>query len=411
MEAIGVVGPTRPARVNRVDIPEVDQRPRRPHIACIDGLRAVAAGTILVYHAAFLAGTTQSKTIGPYLDRLDIGVPIFFVISGFLLYLPFVDSHVNDRRIPAVGLYLRRRVLRIFPAYWVALTATLVAGLTAAPIRNVWDWTAYYGLLQTYSPAHLFGGLPQAWTLCIEVSFYAFLPLYALLLRHLCRQSGRLSVLRFEIGGLVLLYGTSVAFRAWEWNALPFGGESFRWLPAQLDYFALGMALAVAHRYLANRAVPSTVARALGTAPWAWWGAAVGFWWLSVQLTIPVGKVGVGAVTSMEQQFLYGATAFFLMVPAVFCTNDRGVVSGLLANRPMAFLGTISYGVYLWHYTVLLGWYEITGTSVFGGGLPRVLAVCILVSGLLAALSWLVVEKPAQGLGRQRRQESRVPSS
>lgn len=402
--------PTRSFDGHAVSSRPVDRHMKRPRFPCIDGVRAIAAGTIFVYHAAGMTGTSNRKTIGPYLGQLHIGVPIFIVISGFLLYLPFVDSHINGQPAPAGGSFLCRRALRILPAYWLALTVAVLASF-AAPIRSLWEGIIYYGLLQSYSSRYVFGGLPQGWTLCLEAAFYLCLPLYAICLRRLSQRTDRRFVLRFEIAGLVLLYGAGVAFRAWEWTAVPFGVQSLTWLPAQLDYFALGMALALVHRQVANRAVPGIMSRALGAAPLAWWGLALGCWVLSVQLVIGMGKTGTDPLTLLEQEFLTGATAFFLLVPAAFSTNDRGVVSGVLANRPIAFFGKISYGVYLWHITVLLTWFRVTGMPPLTGGLPGVLAVCVLGTSLVATFSWVAIERPAQRLGRRRRQVVRTSSS
>jgi peptidoglycan/LPS O-acetylase OafA/YrhL len=119
-----------------------------------------------------------------------VGVTIFFVISGFLLYRPFVLAQLQEERLPRVRSYAVRRFLRIVPCYWVALTVVaLVLGLddvfTASGIPT------YYGFLQAYSDDTFAGGIGQAWTLCVEVAFYAFLPVWAVFMRAVQRPARR----------------------------------------------------------------------------------------------------------------------------------------------------------------------------------------------------------------------------
>src|SRR3954452_12960796 len=89
----------------------------------VDGLRAVAALLVIVHHAGIYAvlGGTDS-VLRPYVARLDVGVAIFFLISGFLLYRPFVRARFRSIGAPRPLAYGWRRFLRIVPAYWVALT-------------------------------------------------------------------------------------------------------------------------------------------------------------------------------------------------------------------------------------------------------------------------------------------------
>src|SRR3954453_13942377 len=96
--------------------------PGNPRFPLVDGLRAVAALSVLVTHTAFLSGFNGHGLLGGITARLDVGVALFFVISGFLLYRPFVAARMGGRGGPRAGLYFRRRALRILPAYWLALT-------------------------------------------------------------------------------------------------------------------------------------------------------------------------------------------------------------------------------------------------------------------------------------------------
>lgn len=374
---------------------------RRPHFPGFDGLRAIAAATVLVHHAANIAGRDHATTIGAYFEHMDIGVAIFFLISGFLLYRPFVWSHLAGEEPPGLGRYFRHRALRIFPAYWVALTVTVVVfGAASLPIRGLGDAVIYFGLFQIYSPAHLWGGLAQAWSLCTEVSFYAFLPLYALVVRRLARAGDARRIVPVEIAGLATLYAGSVAFRILEFHAFPSHPETLRWLPANLDYFALGMGLAVASSWAATAGAAAVARRGTAvTAVASWAAAGACFWLVASRFSASRGVVpGLGVL--LGTQLLYGAAALFLLLPAVFAATARDPVRVFLASAPMEFLGRVSYGIYLWHVFVLLLWYDATGTLVFSGGLGWLLVTGVLGSVAVATASWYLIERPALALAR-----------
>ena len=102
--------------------------PGNPRFPLFDGLRALAALSILVFHTAAATGASVGEGgLSPYLLQLNVGVAIFFAISGFLLYRPFVAAKVGDAPAVHLGQYARRRFLRIVPAYWVALTILAVS--------------------------------------------------------------------------------------------------------------------------------------------------------------------------------------------------------------------------------------------------------------------------------------------
>jgi len=155
----------------------------RPHFPCFDGLRALAVIGVIACHVAFVTGATVQTRYGDYLAHPDLAPALFFFISGFLLYRVYVAGNFAGRAPMPVGAFWWRRVLRIIPAYWLALTVLIIAfGL---PVSGPHDIVVYYGLVQIYDTHRFLGAIPQAWTLCVEVSFYLFLQAYAWLLRRL----------------------------------------------------------------------------------------------------------------------------------------------------------------------------------------------------------------------------------
>ena len=166
-----------------------------------DSLRALAAISILVVHVGIFSGVYGNSWYGPYIANLDIGVPFFFLLSAFLLYRPFVAARVEGRDYGSLLTYARRRFIRIVPAYWAVLTiSAVVPGMAGAFSSN---WWVYYGLLQNYpiytgegncsaaAPNALDTfrcGVPPAWSLAVEVMFYAALPVFALAAAWLGRR-------------------------------------------------------------------------------------------------------------------------------------------------------------------------------------------------------------------------------
>ena len=92
----------------------------------VDAVRAIAALLILAYHAAFVLGGLTPDGAGRWFAHLNVGVPLFFAISGFLLYRPFVAARLDGRPPPGLRAYWVRRALRIVPAYWLALTIVAI---------------------------------------------------------------------------------------------------------------------------------------------------------------------------------------------------------------------------------------------------------------------------------------------
>ena len=361
-----------------------------------DGYRALAAMAVLVFHVGFVSAfTLRHGHAGSFVARLDSGVALFFLISGFLLYRPFVVAHLSGKTGPRLGPYLRRRALRILPAYWVALTIVVYV-LHQATIRGPRAFVVYYGLLQIYSPKYLGGGISQAWSLCTEISFYLFLPLYAWALRGLARRLRR-SVLAVELAGLALLYGGALAWRWWVVAASHHAGitvASLDWLPANADLFALGMLLAVLSAREESASAP--VLLAAGRRPWLWWSAAgVTFWLVSTQLGLPRDLSAPSAGAWMGREVLYGVTAFCLLVPGAFGPSHAGLGRRLLGFRPVQFLGLISYGVYLWHEAAIEQFRRWTNTPFFGGHVVGMFVVVVLISVVVSAVSYVVVERPA----------------
>ena len=383
------------------------------HFAGFDGLRAIAAISILLLHTAFISGFTTRSSFGAYTSRLEIGVSVFFLISGFLLYRPFAVSHLARRRAPNTRRFWERRLLRIVPAYWLALTLlTYVFHLVT--LGPGWQEVfIHYFFLQIYFPKAVFFGIPQAWSICTEMSFYLFLPLYAVVVGLRRRVQERQMVA--EVVGIASLFVISLGFRWWSTNIpyirvvnghfqavcypnchtqAPFSALMVDWLPARLDLFAFGMLLAVLSAWWTERdSEPGWLSNRW--MPWlSWTGAAVVFVWASHLGVARTPLYLTRPIQGIQLQTLYGIFAFLLLLPAVFGPQDRSFIRRVLQFWPITALGVISYGIYLWHLDLINQVLSWTGWKQ--GAIPYwELVACVLAVTIAAAsISYFGLEKP-----------------
>jgi peptidoglycan/LPS O-acetylase OafA/YrhL len=372
-------------------------------------MRAVAVLAVLLVHSAAAARAEGPSLAGRLVAHMNVGVTIFFVISGFLLYRPFISSRTGGAAPPRVADYAKRRVLRIYPAYWLALTA-----LTLAPgVTGVFDghWLGQYGLVQTLpfastptcTEAPLQCGLAQTWSLVAEATFYLLLPMYVVLANRLA--SGRRGS-RWIPRELVVLAALSALFTAIEFSGER--GELVDWIsrsaPGYALWFGLGMGLAIlsvgAH---ANRTAGAFVRR-LARRPMVPWLMA-GAIYLALSLWLPPSAFVFERGQQIVTHVAFGLIAALLVIPAVFPGERPNGPARLLANPVVAWLGLISYGIFLWHYvfTIKLGY---AGSAL---SFPVILAITLAGSTCLAALSYYLVERPILRLKYRRILPRRAP--
>ncbi|MFZ0043023.1 MAG: acyltransferase [Solirubrobacteraceae bacterium] len=338
--------------------PTVAPPPGNPRFALFDALRGIAVLCIIAYHVTSLTGLFNRPVIGDLFAVLgNQALIFFFVISGFLLYRPYVNAHRRGRPVPSARRYARRRFLRIVPAYWVALTILAIYPGISGVFSG--DWWRYYFFLQGYSNRTLLHGIPPAWSLTVEVSFYLLLPLWALLVRRLSGLLGRGSWLRAELTLLAFpaLLGLSIQVAA---SRLLISSLLATTLLGECVWLALGMALAVASVRGEERPHPGAVRRLVIDHPAVCWLGAIACLIGATAVLHPGGLFNI-IISLHEVQplartlggiVLTAGMATFLVAPAVFGENAGGVPRRILAWSPLKLLGLISYGVYLYHLTI-----------------------------------------------------------
>ncbi|OYP35432.1 acyltransferase family protein [Rhodopirellula sp. MGV] len=337
----------------------------------IDGLRAIAVLSVVIYHA------------GLGLSGGFVGVDVFFVISGYLV------TGIIRRQILAQSFSLRqfycRRIRRIFPAAAVVTAVVLAFGYRSVMSVDLTQ-IAKASLAQSFFVSNAFfwsesgyfsrdvmtKPMLHFWSLAIEEQFYLFFPLVLVVLAKLPSRFVRhviafVTVLSF----LLAFYGTyrhtSATFyllptRAWE--LLAGGWLAFR--PRDVDETAARTSTSP----LKSMAMSSEILSAAGLMAIVW-----SVFWIDESIAFP-GWVAVVPV--------FGAVA-------VIATNERRQTwaGRLLSIRPVVFVGLISYSLYLWHWPLMaMARYFVVDPS------RSLLLVIALLSLPIAALSWRLIEQP-----------------
>jgi peptidoglycan/LPS O-acetylase OafA/YrhL len=364
-------------------------------------VRGIAAIAVVVVHSWLFAASSGHGTglVDRLVVRLDSMVAIFFLLSAFLLYRPMIAHRTGGPARPRVADFARRRFLRIYPAYWVALTVLAIVPGLAGVFSDKW-WT-FYSLTEYLHPVTNTAvcegqgyrcGLLQSWTLTVELTFYAILPIYALLAARLAQGREVRSWLRAELVLIALLATASLAL-----NLLPLGLREKSWFTytfaAHFDWLGLGLALAALSVVYGRReeALPRPL-RAAASNPGMCWAGALVLYFVTVLAFKPI-PFTVAPFTNAEFlgiHLLQCGIATLLLIPVVFGNPNAGVPRRILSNRYLLWLGLVSYGFYLWQVTI--------GIDLgFGGAessFATVLIGTVLIALPLAAVSYYLIERP-----------------
>ncbi|HET7731065.1 MAG TPA: acyltransferase [Usitatibacter sp.] len=371
------------------------------NIPAFDGMRGVAVLWVIGFHYVALREAAADPWVEalralPALDSIVrngyLGVDLFFLISGFLLMLPWYLHARSGQPAPAAGPFYARRFRRIAPAYYVQLAALF---LVVIPLLRgadywkrdlyviAWNVAAHGGFVHNTSPltSGSMGINGALWTLAVEAQYYLLLPLLAPLLVRAPLRSAAIAfavaiawqhAARHGLEPIVAAYQRAGAHWAWPENVIRV--LLVTQLPSYLGHFALGSLLGRA--WLLARERPPSPRERLSVALAGWMGALVVFALLASR--IPVWG---------EQTWLLTTAALGALLYAA-ARGDGALARVLLARGPLAFVGRISYSAYLWHLPVLL-----LLLHAAPGPSALLLPAYLLAVVALSWLSWRLIER------------------
>ncbi|MGH2487030.1 MAG: acyltransferase family protein [Ktedonobacterales bacterium] len=403
-------------------------------IRSLDGLRAVAALSVLTFHAIqlthdhlLLAGADFSFLA----FYLQTGVHLFFILSGFLLFMPYARAMLDARPLPSARRFYQRRALRILPAYWVCLAILVLVALPSyLSIFGLKDILFHLALVHDDSYYFSRGIEGPFWTLAVEAQFYLILPLVALGISRIVgasRSVARLvtGLLAFIALALVARYGDAIVqgrHLTMAPSALATAMSVFLrvTLGAQgkfLDVFGVGMLCGVLY-VAAERGqwMRRTATRMLGVACFiAGLGAIVGLAALEYhkEIAVPAYFLVVNRrdILTLVGPLLVGC-GYALVVLGVLWSGRA--IRGVFEGRVIVFVGLISYSLYLWQEPLLrLCTPALTSVSAHWR-IGISLLAGLLMTVPVAYLSYQFVERPflrrRQRLARAVQQSEKIPT-
>ncbi len=377
-------------------------------IAELDGLRAIACLTVLLGH--FDAVTSRVSFSGAWTELVTIlnpsmGVLCFFTLSGFLLTYLAVLEHRQTGEFDVRAFYTRR-VFRIWPLHFVVVATVMLLVSPFGPlpidersfrwcVENLWpyllfvnNWSMGFrgvGGHQDFSPPML----NISWSIAIEEQVYLLFPLVMLAVLGASRR--RLIVVSGAVVGLATAYRL---YALLTWGPEQGGRLGVIYL-ATPSYFDVVLAGGIAGWICASRRLAGAQPMARRSSRWLGVAVLVGLVGVSLawRYVYTVGSTYLDVVVYPLMGAVFGAGMFWV------ATNPSSLLTGVLRWRPLRVLGTLSFGLYLWHFTARTIAYELVeGFRPRGQGQVDVLVVATFVAYLaltlfLATLSYALVER------------------
>ncbi len=341
------------------------------HVVQLDALRAFAVLGVLLSHYA-----PSTRVVAPF---ADYGVRLFFVLSGFLIVGILLGGEGADRRWLLRQFYVRR-FLRIFPAFYFVLF--VAAALVVPGIPGALSWFATYtgNFWFVFHAWHFPDYGTHFWTLAVEEQFYLFIPAVVLFLPR-----RRLLSILLAAAAAAIAYRVGAVAVGWSWDAYT------RPAIACFDSLGLGALLAVTRwKRVSDR--------------WTTWALALGLPLLALDLAANTLAETQQSTALLPFQHVLQDTAVALVSVWLVARASRGfdgITGRILSSTPLVYLGTISYGIYLYHYFAIWGfWREFGWTR---GHFPNQALYFLALTATtiaVASLSWFLLERPINGLKR-----------
>lgn len=317
-------------------------------IPALDGLRALAVLLVILFHAwTFVPGYLQ-KGQNPSQYAIfygKTGVQLFFVLSGFLLSLPYAQWAFGLRSRPETLMFYKRRALRVGPAYWVSLVILILTGpLTLSALK---DLALHIVFLSNTTWETTFSINGVYWTMAIEVQFYALLPAIGWALKTLSQKIGvlRATAVLFSILVVISLLSYTLG-NVSALNSIPLVSSAlltYSAMPYWLAVFGCGISCSILYTYLQKVAhLDRRQARRLP-------GIFTRLFLLGALFALALAFVpALHATFALDLWF--GVAYTGLLVGVLF---GAPILRKPFESRLMRFIGLTSYSFYIWHRVVL----------------------------------------------------------
>ena len=377
------------------------------YIPEIDGLRFIAIAGVFLFHIAILGrvldgswriippfgvsgpvGPSHSDLLSRTVSQWTYGVQLFFVVSGFVLALPFIAWRVAGGKEVSTSRYFLRRLTRIEPPYLIAMTLLVIGASLATQHVGAGHFVASILYLHhaVYGDPSTLDGV--AWSLEVEIQFYLCVPLLAILFSRPDARRRRATI--------VFVAMLAIIFQEYGFGHDPRMGA---FLGNHLQFFLVGWLLADLY-VISWRSKPTPQRR----------------WDLVSLVGWPLLVSGLMASDRLRFGVVVGPWLLFALCVAAL----RGPATArMLRNRWITTIGGMCYSIYLLHYPMLILFQRWTDRlSGFSPGIALLIRAAIyapivlVVSGVFFAL----VERPCMDprwpsmlLARVRRSPMRLP--
>ena len=391
----------------------------------LDGARGLSCLGVAVMH---ITGHFSPHTAATWkTNAFGLTLIFFYVLSGFLLFLPYVRNLLAERQsaeLPSTKNFAVHRIARILPGYlFIFLVCNFVlqvafvenpalqpAGTDSGTgmITDPWQLIANLTLVHSYIPEYFQTGLNPSWSLTLEYAFYTSLPLLGLLMFAARRRTSlRPFTIALIASGILVLIGvvsrlfvplviaksgvTDPVLIEWGPNWAAVYLRSFL---VNADNFAVGMLAAVAFVAMERRAISDSLSRRVRML------SAVG----TIGAIVIAGLLIPGRNPFATAAIGLGCGLLILIIVAPLARGEVSALASILDTKPLRFIGLISLSVYLWHFPLMLvlyRWDLIAGDTV--PGMLQNVVVVMAFTVVVSIVTYYLVERPVMNAAKRYR--------
>lgn len=385
-----------PVLIGSIVAPELSPtvRPDGRRYRELEGQRGIAVVAIVVFDVYQFCNTAHFLYDGTpayrLINSLDAMVPWLFVLTAFLLFEPIARALINGRDPISVRRFLARRAVRILPAYYVAIIVVWFPRQQNLP--GDWrDLVEHLTFTQVFDSKRIFYTIGPAWAVSVLVVFYVALMVVSAISARICtRTASRRTRVAVLAAGTLALAAISFAWKAWSFSVQhrPTIGSFTTWFgpAANMDVFAVGMAIAIVVAAFDSAPRLGHRSRALlrvgaMTILWVAFATRRAGSWSGVYFST-VCSIGFGC-----------------LVAAAVLGPPKDLWARALSGRPLLWLGTISFSVYLWHEPIMLALRGQDGlVHQAPGAFLGDATIVVLASLFVGAVGYWLIERPTSQL-------------